>query len=161
MRFLGFPDPPSTICSRARVCVCVCVGGGCGCVCGCVCGWVGVQEVTGRGMVWRQELKELISSYQGLRETGRGGAICSTIIETARQCNLDKDVSLPEDPDTNALSLEERDTVIGKVYSKYAPYSSPTCASCLLLFCFVWNAAHLGFLLRFSFAFCGLGDSCR
>eukprot|EP00884_Botryococcus_braunii_P002250 jgi/Botrbrau1/12025/Bobra.0293s0002.1 len=65
-----------------------------------------------------KELKELISSYQGLRESGRGAAICSTIIETARQCNLDKDVALPEDPDTKDMSVDERDTIIGKVYSK-------------------------------------------
>lgn len=74
-----------------------------------------------------QELKELISSYQGLRESGRGAAICSTIIETARQCNLDKDVVLPEDPDTMDMSTEERDTIIGRVYSKCVlpPLSSP------------------------------------
>lgn len=66
-----------------------------------------------------QELKELIASYQTLREGGRGPAICATIIETARQCNLDKDVQLPgEDEDTKELSLDERDTIVGKVYSK-------------------------------------------
>lgn len=37
-----------------------------------------------------KELKELISSYQGMRESGRAEQICATIIETARQCNLDK-----------------------------------------------------------------------
>ena len=37
-----------------------------------------------------KELKELISSYQSMRDSGRAVAICSTIIETARQCNLDK-----------------------------------------------------------------------
>ena len=31
-----------------------------------------------------QELKELISSYQSQREAGRGPAICSSIISTAR-----------------------------------------------------------------------------
>lgn len=66
-----------------------------------------------------QELKELIASYQTLREGGRGPAICSTIIETARQCNLDKDVSLPgEGEDTKGFELEERDSIVGKVYSK-------------------------------------------
>ncbi len=66
-----------------------------------------------------QELKELIASYQTLREGGRGPAICSTIIETAKQCNLDKDVVLPgEDEDTKGLQLEERDSIVGKVYSK-------------------------------------------
>jgi magnesium chelatase subunit H len=64
-----------------------------------------------------QELKELISSYQTLREGGRGPAICSTIIETAKQCNLDKDVALPED-EAKELSLDERDSVVGKVYAK-------------------------------------------
>lgn len=66
-----------------------------------------------------QELKELIASYQTLREGGRGPAICLTIIETAKQCNLDKDVVLPgEDEDTKGLQLEERDEIVGKVYSK-------------------------------------------
>jgi cobalamin biosynthesis Mg chelatase CobN len=37
-----------------------------------------------------KELKELISSYQSMRESGRAEQICATIIETARQCNLDK-----------------------------------------------------------------------
>ena len=66
-----------------------------------------------------QELKELIASYQTLRESGRGPAICATIIETARQCNLDKDIALPE-ADPKDMSLEERDSVVGKVYSKCA-----------------------------------------
>ena len=66
-----------------------------------------------------QELKELIASYQTLRESGRGPAICATTIETARQCNLDKDIALPE-ADPKDLSLEERDNVVGKVYSKCA-----------------------------------------
>ena len=64
-----------------------------------------------------QELKELISSYQSMREQGRGPAICSTIIETARQCNLDKDVSLPEE-DAKDIGLEGRDSVVGQVYSR-------------------------------------------
>jgi magnesium chelatase subunit H len=64
-----------------------------------------------------KELKELISSYQGLREGGRGPAICATIVETARQCNLDRDVVLP-DGDTADLTLDDRDGVVGKVYSK-------------------------------------------
>ena len=37
-----------------------------------------------------KELKELISSYQAQRDSGRAVAVCATIIETARQCNLDK-----------------------------------------------------------------------
>ena len=66
-----------------------------------------------------QELKELIASYQTLRESGRGPAICATIIETARQCNLDKDIKLPE-ADPKDMDLAERDSVVGKVYSKCA-----------------------------------------
>lgn len=65
-----------------------------------------------------QELKELIASYQGLREGSRAPAICGTIIETARQCNLDRDVTLPEADAAPDLSLDERDGVVGKVYSK-------------------------------------------
>ena len=64
-----------------------------------------------------QELKELIGSYQTLRESGRGAAICSTIIETARQCNLDKDIAFP-DADCKDLTLDERDGVVGQAYSK-------------------------------------------
>ncbi len=68
-----------------------------------------------------QELKELIASYQTLREGGRGPAICATIVQTARQCNLDKDVQLPgEEDDTKGLSMDERDSIVGKVYSKCA-----------------------------------------
>lgn len=64
-----------------------------------------------------KELKELISSYQGMRDSGRAPAICATIIETARQCNLDKDVALPtEDP--KDLTLDERDSIVGNVYRK-------------------------------------------
>ena len=66
-----------------------------------------------------QELKELIASYQTLRESGRGMAICGTIIETAKQCNLDRDVALPAD-ETLELSLAERDGIVGKVYAKCA-----------------------------------------
>ncbi|KXZ56333.1 hypothetical protein GPECTOR_1g294 [Gonium pectorale] len=63
-----------------------------------------------------KELKELISSYQGMRESGRAEQICATIIETARQCNLDKDVKLPDEG--LQLTMEERDLVIGNVYRK-------------------------------------------
>jgi len=66
-----------------------------------------------------KELKELISSYQSMRESGRGEQICATIIETARQCNLDKDVKLPADDEAaKALTLDERDMVVGNVYRK-------------------------------------------
>lgn len=66
-----------------------------------------------------KELKELISSYQSMRDSGRAEQITATIIETARQCNLDKDVNLPaDDAAMAALSLDERDTVVGNVYRK-------------------------------------------
>lgn len=66
-----------------------------------------------------KELKELISSYQGMRESGRANAICATIIETARQCNLDKDCNLPpSESDCSELSVEEKDNVVGNVYRK-------------------------------------------
>ena len=66
-----------------------------------------------------KELKELISSYQGMRESGRAIQICATIIETAKQCNLDRDVQLPADDEAaKNLTLDERDLVIGNVYRK-------------------------------------------
>ncbi|KAH0468643.1 hypothetical protein IEQ34_001875 [Dendrobium chrysotoxum] len=63
-----------------------------------------------------KQLSELISSYQSLKDTGRGQQIVSSIISTAKQCNLDKDVSLPEEG--VELLPKERDLVVGKVYSK-------------------------------------------
>lgn len=66
-----------------------------------------------------QELKELISSYQSGRETGRGTAICSSIISTARVCNMEKDCNLPEDDvDTKEMTLDARDLIVGNVYRK-------------------------------------------
>merc|ERR1719235_606792 len=66
-----------------------------------------------------KELGELVSSYQGLRESGRGGNIVNSIVALARQCNLDKDVELPsEEADSAEMTLEERDTIVGKVYGK-------------------------------------------
>merc|ERR1719382_1504302 len=59
-----------------------------------------------------QELSELVKSYQGLRENPqRGATIVNSIVATARQCNLDKDIEdLPvEDFDTKELTLEQRD----------------------------------------------------
>ncbi|MEN9225092.1 MAG: magnesium chelatase subunit H [Thermostichus sp. HHBFW_bins_43] len=64
-----------------------------------------------------QELRELIGSYQSLREGGRGIQIVNTICDKARMVNLDKDVELPE-VDAAELSLEQRDTVVGKLYGK-------------------------------------------
>ncbi|OLQ15653.1 Magnesium-chelatase subunit ChlH, chloroplastic [Symbiodinium microadriaticum] len=65
-----------------------------------------------------KELSELVKSYQGLRENKqRGASIVNSIVATARQCNLDKDIELPsEEDDMAAVSLDERDAVVGKVY---------------------------------------------
>jgi magnesium chelatase subunit H len=66
-----------------------------------------------------KELSELVGSYQGLRESGRGPTIVNSILATARVCNLDKDIELPdEDFDTAELSIDERDLIVGKVYQK-------------------------------------------
>jgi len=66
-----------------------------------------------------KELKELISSYQSLKDSGRGGAICNSIVATAYECNLDKDVKLPTlEEDAGELPAEERDLIIGNVYKK-------------------------------------------
>ena len=64
-----------------------------------------------------QELRELIGSYQSLREGGRGIQIVNTICDKARLVNLDKDVNLPE-VDAADLSLDQRDTVVGLLYGK-------------------------------------------
>ncbi len=64
-----------------------------------------------------KELKELIASYQGMRESGRAPAICESIIACARTCNMDKDVALP-DCDAKDLSIDERDLVVGNTYRK-------------------------------------------
>jgi magnesium chelatase subunit H len=64
-----------------------------------------------------QELRELIGSYQTLREGARGIAIVNAICDKARLVNLDKDVELPT-VDAAQLTLEERDTVVGKLYAK-------------------------------------------
>jgi len=68
-----------------------------------------------------KELKELISSYQGLRENeGRGPAIVNSIVSTAYGCNLDKDVDLPDMETYNAKdsTQEYRDGIVGAVYSQ-------------------------------------------
>jgi magnesium chelatase subunit H len=69
-----------------------------------------------------KELKELISSYQGLRENeGRGPAIVNSIISTAFTCNLDKDIAdLPsmDTYDAKSDTEEGRDDIVGKVYSQ-------------------------------------------
>merc|ERR1719149_410613 len=66
-----------------------------------------------------KELGELVSSYQSLRLTGRAANIVSSIIATARQCNLDKDVDLPDDDaDMKESTQLEKDDIVGKVYGK-------------------------------------------
>jgi magnesium chelatase subunit H len=69
-----------------------------------------------------KELKELISSYQGLRENeGRGPAIVNSIVSTAWTCNLDKDIpELPnlETYDASKDTPENRDDIVGKVYAQ-------------------------------------------
>ncbi|MEL7314371.1 MAG: magnesium chelatase subunit H, partial [Cyanobacteria bacterium J06559_3] len=64
-----------------------------------------------------KELSELIASYQSQKDNGRAIQIVNAIIETARQCNLDRDVQLP-DIDANEMSAEDRDTLVGKIYIK-------------------------------------------
>ena len=68
-----------------------------------------------------KELKELISSYQGLRENeGRGPAIVNGIVSTAYTCNLDKDIALPdlETYDAKDDTADNRDAIVGKVYAQ-------------------------------------------
>jgi magnesium chelatase subunit H len=62
-----------------------------------------------------KELSELIASYQTSKESGRAVPIVNAIIEKCRQVNLDKDIALPEN-DASEMSLDDRDTLIGKVY---------------------------------------------
>lgn len=62
-----------------------------------------------------KELGELVGSYQQLRESSRGVQIVNAIVETARQCNLDKDIQFP-DADASELDLDGRDGVVGAVY---------------------------------------------
>ncbi len=64
-----------------------------------------------------KELGELVGSYQQLRESGRGIQIVNAIIETAKKCNLEQDVDLPE-KEASDLNLEQRDSVVGAVYSQ-------------------------------------------
>ncbi|NET32345.1 MAG: magnesium chelatase subunit H [Cyanothece sp. SIO1E1] len=61
-----------------------------------------------------KELSELIASYQTLKDTGRAVPILNAIADKCRIVNLDKDIELPEAD--QALTAEERDTLVGKVY---------------------------------------------
>lgn len=64
-----------------------------------------------------KELSELVASYQGQKETGRAGGIVNSIVELARQVNIDKDVALPEE-DCKEMTMEQRDMIVGKIYKK-------------------------------------------
>ncbi len=64
-----------------------------------------------------KELGELVGSYQQLRESGRGIQIVNAIVETARKCNLDEDVKLPEE-DASELDIDNRDLIVGNVYKQ-------------------------------------------
>jgi len=64
-----------------------------------------------------KELSELIGSYQTLKDSGRGVQIVDTIMDKARICNLDKDVTLPE-ANAAELTQDERDGIVGKIYIK-------------------------------------------
>jgi magnesium chelatase subunit H len=64
-----------------------------------------------------KELSELIGSYQSQKDNARAVQIVNAVISTAQQCNLDKDVTLPEG-DASELTAEERDALVGKIYIK-------------------------------------------
>lgn len=64
-----------------------------------------------------QELSELIGSYQTLKDSGRGIQIVNAIVDKARICNLDKDITFPEETAEN-LSANQRDEIVGLVYRK-------------------------------------------
>lgn len=64
-----------------------------------------------------QELGELVGSYQSLRDSGRSIQIVNTIMDKARICNLDKDIEIP-DLDAGTMSQEDRDNIVGAVYSR-------------------------------------------
>lgn len=71
-----------------------------------------------------RELSELIGSYQGLKEGGRGVQIALTIVDQSIILNLDKDVPELQDPDALKAKLqqdnaiEERDNLVGLIYRK-------------------------------------------
>ena len=64
-----------------------------------------------------KELSELVGSYQGQKNTDRAGSIVNSIVELARQVNMDKDVPLPED-DAKDMTAERRDRLVGLSYKK-------------------------------------------
>jgi len=68
-----------------------------------------------------KELSDLIGSYQSLKDGGRAVPIVNAVIETARQCNLDKDITelateADQDLDAAEMTPEQRDTLVGKIY---------------------------------------------
>ncbi|GHP01285.1 hypothetical protein PPROV_000004100 [Pycnococcus provasolii] len=66
-----------------------------------------------------KELADLIKSYTELKEGGRAGGIVNTIVSTAKQCNFENDVKLPDDEaDASDMTADERDQIVGSVYSK-------------------------------------------
>ena len=64
-----------------------------------------------------RDRSELVGSYQQLRENSRGIQIVNAIVETSKQCNLDKDVELPL-KDVEELYLDDRDLFVGNVYKQ-------------------------------------------
>jgi len=64
-----------------------------------------------------KELSELIGSYQSQKDSGRAIQIVNAIVETARVCNLDRDVELPE-IDASEMSEGDRSNLVGKIYIK-------------------------------------------
>uniref|UniRef100_UPI002588D14B magnesium chelatase subunit H n=1 Tax=uncultured Prochlorococcus sp. TaxID=159733 RepID=UPI002588D14B len=64
-----------------------------------------------------KELSELVGSYQQLRENSRGIQIVNAIVETSKQCNLDKDVELPS-KNIEELTIDERDLFVGNIYKQ-------------------------------------------
>ena len=64
-----------------------------------------------------KELSELVGSYQQLRESSRGIQIVNAIVETSKQCNLDKDVDLPIG-EVEELTIEDRDLFVGNIYKQ-------------------------------------------
>ena len=64
-----------------------------------------------------KELSELVGSYQGQKNTDRAGSIVNSIVELARQVNMDEDVPLPED-DAKDMTAERRDRLVGLSYKK-------------------------------------------
>jgi magnesium chelatase subunit H len=64
-----------------------------------------------------KELGDLIGSYQSLKDGGRGIQIVDTVMDQARICNLDKDITFP-DHSAKEMTQDERDTIIGLVYKQ-------------------------------------------